>query len=592
MDRTDDRKKRITESVAVAAFVAFTMGIYAPLSIYCSNADEYWYSLRLIWYVPVLTAFVIFAVLYFPSRFFKGKLGRFVLGLEFGLGVCFYLQGNFMHLSIGRFDGSFIDWGLFRGRMMMNSFVWAIIMAVFAVLFVIKPLVFGKIGKYLSLLLTAMQLVSLVFLLIPVIGKQGMKISSVPTFTDESLYEVGDDNIIVLVVDALDEQYIDYAMHEIPDCNDVFDGFEFYDNFTSEYQCTGLSFPCSMILGKQYHNEKSMDEWINENAEDRLYFDALSDNGYETSIYTEDTSNFPKRIRDIAVNFKNIKKRFYNTRTCFAVLYRSAGCVYFPDIVKPYIWLDDEKIAGTATTDDSYTPYKDKNSNFKEGLTRGLTVKSESKQYKMIHLRGVHEPFYNDENGDECPEHWDWKVTTKGCVKVLGEYFDRLREAGVYDNSVIIVTGDHGYHHTRGVLSNPAFLIKYKNAHGDIRVNSNEAGLGNFCATIADLCGDKDPSLYGQSIRDIDENTTFERFFYVNTYSMDGMRETSNLMEYRTAVDTNDVRKFVVTGVEYTGDGKKIDHKKYCKTCIEHIEPVEEDEFHIIWEHCETPDHP
>ncbi len=591
--KSDNRKTKLIECISVAVFTSFTIGIYAPISIYCANVSEYWYTLGMIWYVPLVTAIIMTLLLFVVAYLSRGVIHDILIGLEFGLGICLYLQGNFLNMKVGSFDGSFIDWGQYRDRMILNVVIWVLILAVCAVLFALKPLICAKAGKYLSVILTAMQLVSLIFLLVPVIREQGMRVSTIPTFTDEGLYEVGDDNIIVLIVDVLDEQYIDYSMREIPDCNEVFDGFEFYDNFTSEYQSTNLSFPCSLILGKQYHNEKSESQWIEENAQNRLYFDELSDNGYETTIYTEEIYSFPARIQNLAANYRDIKKRFYNTRTCFAVLYRSAGCVYFPDIIKPYVWLDDEEIASTATTDATYTPFKEKNSFFKEGLVKnGITVKSGSKQYKFIHIRGIHEPFYSDENGDECDEHWDWKVTTKGCVKILGEYFDQLKEAGVYDNSVIIVTGDHGYHHTRGVLSNPAFLIKYKNEHGEIKTNSNEAGLGNFCATIADLCGAPDPSAYGLSIRDIDENTSFDRFFYTNTHTSDGIQNTGCLMEYKTAADTNDVRKFEVTGVEYTVDGEKIDHKKYCQTCIDHIEPVEEDEFHIIWEHCEAPNHP
>ena len=582
-----DLLKKSRGDKCIVLFFAFTICIYAPMSIYCANADGYWYTFRLIWYVPLVTFMVVGAMLILALRVTGGKLHDIISAVIFGLGLCMYLQGNFLHLTVGIFDGSHIDWNTYRGRMLINAVIWIAVFAVCVVIFAIKPAVSFKISKYISVMLTAMQLVSLVFLLVPVIAKQGMKLSADPKFTTEGMYDIGEDNIIVLIVDVFDEQYMDYALNNMPEINGIFDGFEFYDNFTSEYGNTGLSVPCSIVIGKQFHNEKNISQWMEEMAQNRLYFDELVDNGYEYSLYTEEMSCYPTRIAQGAANYREIPMEFYNLRTCLAILYRSAGCVYFPDIIKPYIWLDDDMIAGTAVTNSEYIPFDDANSFLKDGIAQnGVSVKRGTKQFELIHIRGVHEPFYTDEWGNESDEHWDWSVTTRGCMRILGEYFDCLKEQGVYDNSVIIVTGDHGYHHTRGVLSNPAFLIKYKDRHGNISINSNEAGLGNFTATIADLAGAENVSDYGLSILDIDENTTFERLYYGDVYNKEGDTDMGPLLEYITPTDTNDVRQFKLTGVEYESGGKKIEHIPLCRTCRDHIKPEIMDDFHVVDLHC------
>lgn len=149
------RVKR-TEDICIVLFFAFTICIYAPLSIYCANADGYWYTFRLIWYVPLVTFMVVGVMLILALRITRGKLHDIISAVIFGLGLCMYLQGNFLHLTVG-----------------------------------------------------------------------------------------------------------------------IFDGFEFYDNFSSEHNSTSLSVPCSIVIGKPFHNEKIMSQWIEEMAQNRLYFDEL-----------------------------------------------------------------------------------------------------------------------------------------------------------------------------------------------------------------------------------------------------------------------------------------------------------------------------
>lgn len=583
-------KKKLSESILYSVFLAFTIGVYAPLSIYCANAGEYWYTLRLIWYVPAFVFLVMTVILSSLAFFSKGLFYNIFIGVEMGVGICLYVQGNFLNLKVGTFNGARIDWSIYKRQMVLNAFIWVAIIALSVTLIIIKSAIMRKVYKYLAAILTTMQLASFVFLIVPTIQNEGFSIPSIPTFTKECLYEAGEENIIVIIVDMLDERFVDYALEEFPESRDVFDGFEFYDNFTSQYHGTNLSLGTSFVSGKYYHNEKPFYEWVEDSAEDRLYFDELEENGYGISVYTEEVACFPKRVREKIINYVEVPKKFYNVRTCFSLLYRSAGCVYFPDALKPYIWMSDAALQGTDTIDGAYSIYTDNDTSFKNGIEQeGITVKDGTKQFKLIHLRGMHEPYYVDEWGGEAAEHWNWEIAMKSSVRIMGEYFEKLKEQEIYDNSTIVVTGDHGYHCTRGVISSPAFLMKEKNRRGEITTNSNEAGLVNLAATIADLSGAEDTTPYGLSILDIDENTDFERFLYNSTYDADGVTVSKGLLEYRIPKDTNE--KFILTGIEYTGDGTKIDHKEYCITCRDHIGPVMEYKW-LVDLHRHTADYP
>ena len=567
----NESKKAIA---AVVLFLTFTICLYAPLSIYVSNRQEFWFNLRTIWYVPTLFFIISSICCLALGLLLKGRLYRLYLGLLFGIACCFYLQGNFLGISVGLMNGNQIDWGAYSGRMLVNLVIWILILAT-CVFICFKFEKAHKIIMYLSLLLFLMQVASLSFFIGQLLTQKDSVSKNVPVLTMEGMYEVGGtENILVFILDAYDEQYFDYVKAEAPEILDELDGFVYYDNFTSVYPTTNYSFT-GMLSGKIFKNEMSLEEWVEQSGQDRTYFDELTDNGFEISIYTPEFYLIPQWLRDTTTNYAELPMRFYSFRTCFSLLYRLVACQYFPDVVKPYVWMNGTEIQATGTVDDGYGFYYYEDAGFKDGLDRnGLTVKDGAKEYKFIHISGAHEPFFVDEWGNPAEESWDWQPASKGCLRIVNDYLQKLKDAGAYDCSTIIITADHGSERWPGVLSNPIFMIKRINEHHPLETCSYEAGLQNFPATIADLCGAEDPSLYGLSILDITEDTTFDRYYYQYIWDGNGARpQTTNgnffLVEYLTANDTNDTRMFKLTDVEYAPWGERTSHIDNCLGCQE-----------------------
>ena len=567
----DGSKKPI---IAAALFLTFTVCLYAPLSIYVTNRQEFWFNLRTIWYVPTLFFIFSFAFCLLPGLLLKGSLYRLYLGLLFGMACCFYVQGNFLGISAGLMNGNQIDWEAYSGRMLIDLVIWILLLAV-CIFVCLRFEKAQKITMYLSLLLFLMQAVSLSVLMGQLLTQKDSVSKNVPVLTMEGMYEAGGtENIIVFILDAYDEQYFDYVRAEEPGIIDELDGFIFYDNYTSVYPTTSYSLT-GMMSGKIFKNEMSKQEWVEHSAQDRMYFDELIDNGFDLSFYTPELELIPQRIRNVTTNYAELPMHFYSLRTCFSLIYRLVACQYFPDIVKPYVWMNGTEIQSTGTIDGGYGFYYYENAGFKEGLDQnGLTVKDGAKEYKFIHLSGAHEPFFLDEWGNPADESWDWHPASKGCLRIVNDYIQKLKDAGAYDCSTIIITADHGSARWPGVLSNPIFMIKGKNEHHPLEICSYEAGHQNFAATIADLAGAEDPSQYGLSVLDITEDTKFDRYYYQYVWDGNGARPQSDngnyfLVEYLTANDTNDTDKFKLTDVEYTPNGESVAHIGNCEGCRE-----------------------
>lgn len=567
-----ERLKQKTPLISAGLFLAFTVCLYAPLSIYASNRSEFWFNLRSFWMVPVVFSLVTFLLSCLLGCFLKGKLYQIYLSLVFGLALAIYCQGNFLGLKLGDMNGGKIDWNLYRPRMWINAGIWILIICLVLGIMIWKAKITQKIVLYLSGLLTAMQFISLIALMIPVFRQGDYRSLTTPVLTTKGLYEVGsEDNIIVFVLDAYDETFFQYVLDDMPEIKDELDGFVFYDNFTSTYPRTAYSLTCIMG-GNIFRNQMQRSEWIEENAKNRLYFDELADNGYDITLYTAADKMISQRVKNMTSNFVEAPMRFYNTRTCFSLLYRLVACQYFPDLFKPSLWMNGNEILSTGYIESEDSVYEDSNGKFKYNLDQnGLTVIEGTKQYKFIHLWGHHEPYYIDEWGNEAEETFEPYEPAKGCMRIMLDYCEHLKDAGLYDCSTIIITADHGWGFDSGVIGNPVFLMKTRNSRGAMTTCSYEAGLENFGATIADLCGADHPDDYGLSILDINENTSFDRYYYQYIYSdyrsCPGKGENYYLVEYLTPVNTNDVLQFQLTDVEYLPSGEKISHKEYCETC-------------------------
>ena len=103
------------------------------------NKNEFSFYLRdiLPWILGcfLLAALVLTVI---PAAIRNKRARDIVLAVILGLGIGFYVQGNFMSGGYGQLNGKSIDWDAMTGRGIVNTVVWAlcILLPVAAVLFV------------------------------------------------------------------------------------------------------------------------------------------------------------------------------------------------------------------------------------------------------------------------------------------------------------------------------------------------------------------------------------------------------------------------------------------------------------------------
>ena len=147
-------------------------------------------------------------------------------------------------------------------------------------------------------------------------------------------------------------------------------------------------------------------------------------------------------------------------------------------------------------------------------VAEGLTVVP-GKRFIIQHLSAMHEPSYEiDEDGVLTVQNnsdVEWLNITK-------EYLAQLKAAGVYDNSTIIICGDHGVKNQDYLQ--PVFLIKEAGKTGTkLKTTNAPASHCELPATILKNIGVPDSKLPGKTIYDFKKDEERERSFYLNRYN-------------------------------------------------------------------------
>lgn len=547
-------------------FVTFTLFLFAPITLYLSNADEFWFNLYHITGTVAATTAISFIVITFLGMLIKSLLGDKVSfiyeTLIFSIGICIYVHSNFLNLRVGDLDGAQIDWSRFRTAMIKNLVIWILIIAICFAVRLIKIEFVKKNLKYVPLFLTVLEVIALVSMVATTVAN-GKTVWSkdIKIYSDADICEMGDaGNVVVFVLDMFDAVSIRQLLEKEPEIFDEMDGFRIYDNYAGLYRYTNLA----------------MDDIVN----NRSYIDALFNDGYEVSIYTDVNTAIKPELMERLSNYTEKTMYFRNTRTKLVLIYKMVACQYMPDIVKPYVWLYGDEFGKACVSDDDFNHYISDNGNFRNLVAhREFNVNKGVKSFKIIHTFGGHDPFYIDADGNDVDPYFDdYYAACRGSFKIMQGYLNKMKANGTYDNSSIIVTADHGWRSDHyGLLTSPMMMIKVKDSHGPVTISNAPVCQDDLPATILKLAGDTNYNSYGTAIMDVPEDSKRERLTYSHSVVVvNGVTENFGTIEYSLKPESNDWDSFVLTGKEISPSGREISHFDNCKTCKEGTEPVDD----------------
>jgi len=320
-----------------------------------------------------------------------------------------------------------------------------------------------------------------------------------------------DENIIIFILDRLAVDYMNETLEAYPELYEQLDGFVFYENNIAESPQT---FPSvTTMLTQHYYTEGLTfseyweEAWARHNA-----IDALRENGFSTNLYLDKISTYGslEEIESRTDNLKNIYDVTVRHRGMINAIGRLSFGRLAPYFLKNFFLAPmDPSFGNDLFSSREVDPAEVQppavgvrgDLRFYQYIKQNeFTADSNKKVFNAIHLNCSHADFDKavtrrgyryDKNSGEIKRGGNYIDSTRACFEILNIYFTKMKELGVYDNSTIILAGDHGVGWAGdGAAVTTALLIKRQNAAGAL-IRNAEAELSNqyFGASILHAAG-------------------------------------------------------------------------------------------------------
>ena len=560
--------------VGSALFAAFSFFFYAPCAVYFPNAEEFAFTFADFW-VILLGCTLFSATLLTGIGLLLKRTQKIYCACLLAFGISVYLQGSFLAEDLGAFNGLPYLWRDSISHIVLDGFIWLMI-AMLCVLIAVKTKKNGR--KLITCAATAGFLfLTLTSLLLIGSSKKEYLHSRQFFVSDRNLFSVSEDrNVIILVLDMFDNDYMETIAGDSPELLEELDGFTWFSNTVSVFGATNYSLGSFLSGAPMLNQQPSYAETLNANAESDSFFPTLVENGWDLEIYTE-----AKYIPDlVAANAENCligKGEIINIPAFCGVMYRMAACSFLPDAVRPFIWLSGTEfdgLYGRKNSDDmAFTiatiPF------FRKVQSQSLSLQS-IPCFRLIHLFGAHYPYTMNENLQPIPPSYSDENAiraAKASLKVTLLYLNKLKELGIYDDALIIVMGDHGYS-VDGGLTNPMLMIHRPEQDEPFAVSRVPASFIDLPKTILSALSLRTDNISGEDLFTLQEGQSRERLYYQMFDAAPNGQ--SRLVEYSVAPEGNARKYYTLTDREISSDGRISCHSDNCSCCRENgMEPID-----------------
>lgn len=533
-------KYNFFRSLLVALLIPFTLAC-TGLSIFIANSTEMSGTISTL--IPPLCALaglvaLILFLVQLPYFFVKKNWFAPVNLFLFGCGFLLYFQANVFNWNFGELDGNSINWSAFRLHMVLEIIVYAAIIG----FMIWKRQWLNKYVIHLTCLLMLMQAVPLANPLVCQMFKESFVIRMPQTAADASAldptipswkqYETFYDgffdyspeqNVVLLIPDAMGKEMFERLIKKHPEVLEWFADFNYFPHQKSQAG-TVISIPqiltaCDDTILRdltQRHKTKDYDPdlyvktiasfWNSEGALQKT----LAEAGFQTRLHTCDPGahHYDHRwISNIRLKNKDRSRKGIRwndlTKTGIGQMIDLALVRSVPIVCKPadIDQFHPIQVVFQRITKASFRETKGmSDQQFVRLLTEHpVSAASEKPVLNVIHLYGAHPPYRLNENFEyESMRGIEGEYRQAfAAFRVIKRLIDDMKTAGVYDNSLLVIGGDHGSRNPdlfAASFHNPLLLVKRQNERHEAMVYREEyTNVQDITPTILELAGLKNP---------------------------------------------------------------------------------------------------
>jgi hypothetical protein len=523
---------------AMLTILLLNIFIFSPLNIYLTNTGQFTAPLASVLQTCLIPVLALLLVSYPLVRILSARYASRTAAVFAVLSILIWFQGNGLLWDYGILNGQGIIWNDLAWRGWIDSPLWIAALLVTVTYHAkIGPLIIkGAVFVFVLQLITGCYM-----------GIQKRNLLS-GQVNDDSLVTLArifdfspDKNILHIVVDGFQSDVFDELMKiSAPDGGypESFQGFRFYKETLGVFPYTIFAVP-AFLSGNMYDNEVDKDTYVENVLRGQTIISAAKDAGFEIDVASGGDYIGNKYVNlplDHRYNLDNIASAGAGLKD--AALAMDLGLFrVLPHYLKPLVyneqkWLLSKYVFSEAFYNFSYFSH----TYFLNKFTQGMGVHRERPVYKYIHVMNTHNPMVVDAecryNGN--PVNMDRITLTQQSrctMDTLARLFNRMQELRIYDNTLIIIHGDHGgwvpnYRQGPAIrfksghaapewmtaLASPLLAIKKPGDNSPYRDTDVPASLLDIPATVADIMG-WNTHFNSMSLEKLQPGAVRERYF-------------------------------------------------------------------------------
>lgn len=556
--------KNISTELRVIIFFVLTSLFFTPLQIFLQNPIEFPFKTNdLLIYlisITILGFLLIFLFAHFIKKW-KNSIRQRLFACLFMFGVLLWIQLNLLVWDYPILDGKGIDWSANKYYGLIDGGLWIIgITLAFT-----KFKFFYQISKRASGFLILVQLISVLFYGFSANSNANFKEYHIDPDFEFSLSKE-EKNVVILLLDAFQTDTFQKIIENDESYKKPFEGFTYFRNNLGGFGSTYPSLPLIMT-GQYYDNSIPIQQYIKEAYLSNSLPLFMKEKGCDVYYHYGNTSYVDEQTASHV-----IKNSWYKKRGALPTLYKLSFFRSMPHFTKKL-----------------FEPKNDKTNQslqFIERMGEKLNTTNPKCTFKFYYTPGVHPPLDLDGsiNGINKVEYMpfsreNYETQAKAIIGIVNQFLNYLKEAGVYDNTMIVIIADHGINlgienlppeiliesgaEAPAELSGglPLLLIKRFDEKGQMKISDAPVSSSDIAETIATELG-KTKKFPGESVFNITENQKRERKIYI--YDWANVWDKSYLPP---------MREYIIDGFSWLEDSWEPTYMNFTETGKQYAPP-------------------
>ena len=534
---------------------SFLLFLYAPTLLYISNELDFSFDIYDVWHHMASVALIAFlaSILFLTLlRLISERLHSVCVVIYLAVLTAMMIQGNLLSGNIPVLDGNAIDWSGHVGMRILSAVVWTVCFVCYGSL-----LLSGKRKKLLTCAVfvggSVLAFLLLTFGITILTSKTALIEKNKTTMTADGAFEMSrEENFVIFLLDAVDEKEFEKVLDSHPEYYDIFEDFTAFSNVMAMYPYTTKAVPF-ILFGDIYDNTYYYSAYLRKAINNSPFFQELKNKQYDCRVYFEylhltDVQNFDFQ------NFVNVDHFKYPVKFC-KMLVKLTGLQYLPYELKKYCFVTPEDIyfdTIKTTEGQNIDWYSFNNKELYERIQSSEIKENQNRCFRFFYAHGAHVPWEYDSKMNEI-DNGTYDDAIECSVELANAYIKRLKEAGVYDNSVVIFLADHGLNienpDSDFGKQNPILLVKGRHEKHPFIFNDAPISHSDLQQAWLRLLNESS-SLDAFEWEEGDER---ERIHLISDVIIE-----SDIYEYRSDQHASDTDALVPTGVVYPFDWNTI----------------------------------